>query len=214
VVIAVSVAGSSYPAVLGGVGVQVPERVGEGMPGGEGAVEVVFLRGEERVARLVVGFEDVQVPEKYRRVSRFPGGHCRLACGEPLPLALGLLWPAVAGRHVGADDLDGTGRGGEKDRGGAGRQVPEPLAELASRCLDPGDDHDAVPSGLGHREADVPPGRCEGTGQEAAAGAGFRLGEDEDMLGPAGEPLQLSFGTLFRRVADIKMSAMTGCWLS
>ena len=61
VVVPVAVSGPADPAVLGVVRVQVPERVGQAVRAGEGLVEVVLERGEERVAGLVAGFEDVQV---------------------------------------------------------------------------------------------------------------------------------------------------------
>ena len=49
-VVAVSVAGSADPAVLGLVRVQVPEGVGEAVGVGECLVEAVLERREERVA--------------------------------------------------------------------------------------------------------------------------------------------------------------------
>jgi hypothetical protein len=71
VVVAVAVAGPADPAVLGGVGVEVPERVGEAVGVGEGLVEVVLERREERVPGLVGGLEDVEVSQQDRWL---PGG--------------------------------------------------------------------------------------------------------------------------------------------
>ena len=74
VVVAVPVAGPPDPAVLGRVRVQAPEHVGQTVLGGEGTVEVVFERDEERVVGLVPGFEDVQIAEEYCRDGRIADG--------------------------------------------------------------------------------------------------------------------------------------------
>jgi hypothetical protein len=58
VVVAVAVAGAADPAVVELVGVEVAEGVDEAVAVGQGAVEVVFERLEDRVAGLVAGFED------------------------------------------------------------------------------------------------------------------------------------------------------------
>ncbi|MBF6167016.1 hypothetical protein IU486_20020 [Streptomyces gardneri] len=54
--------------------VQRPERIDQPAVGGETTVEVVFEFDEEAVARLMVGFENVQLAQEHRLVSRSRGG--------------------------------------------------------------------------------------------------------------------------------------------
>jgi hypothetical protein len=79
--------------------VQGPEGVDQAAVVGEAAVEVVLERREERVMRLVTGFENVQVAEEHGGPGRL-AGQCGVAGVQPLALALGLLGVGVAGWNV------------------------------------------------------------------------------------------------------------------
>jgi hypothetical protein len=60
--------------VLDFLGVQGSEGVDEAAVVGEVAVEVVFEWCEERVAGLVVGFEDIEIAEEHRGLRGVAGG--------------------------------------------------------------------------------------------------------------------------------------------
>src|SRR5580698_7812195 len=83
VVIPVAVADPAEPAVFGLVRVQVAEHVSQPLRLGQGAVEVVLERGEERVAGPVVRLEDVQVAEHDRGHLRDGGGERGVAGRQP-----------------------------------------------------------------------------------------------------------------------------------
>src|SRR5215831_1270208 len=182
----------------------MPVRVDEAMLGDECPVEVVFERGEERVMRLVAGFEDVQVPQEYGRVAESARGQCGPAGGQPLLFAFRLLRPGVAGRHVRADDLERTARARDRYGSGPCGQVAHRFAEGVRLGLYPADDHDPVLAGPGNREVDVVTSGGERISKKLAAGTRLGLGKYENVLVTTGKPRKLTPGTLFGRVADIE----------
>src|SRR5262249_36667049 len=143
------------PAVLDSIWVQMPVCIDEAMLSHEGPVEVVFERGEERVMRLVAGFEDVQVPQEYRRVTQVARGQRGPAGAQPLLFAFRLHRPSVTGRDIRANDLERTIGAADRYRSGPCGQVANRFAEVVCLGLYPADDHDPVLAGPGNREVDV-----------------------------------------------------------
>ncbi len=91
-VVAVAEVGPSRPAVLDATRVQVPERVDEAMPVGEGSVEVV-LEWHELLAMLglVTGFEHVQVTQQQYWDAGLGGLQRGVEALDPALFALGLV---------------------------------------------------------------------------------------------------------------------------
>ena len=95
-----------------------------------------------------------------------------------------------------------AGAGRVTDAARAGRYPSAAVKSPGSACTRLRID---VPySRTGDREVDVPAGGGERISQQTAAGAGLGLGEDQDVLGTPGEPLQLALCSLLRGVADVE----------
>lgn len=98
-----------------------------------------------------------------------------------------LLDARVAGRNVGADDVDRPAGGVQEDRGSAGGQVAHPAAEVVRVRLDLAGDHRSVVAVLRFGVGNVVAGGG-GVGEQSAAGAVLGLGEYQHVLASTGQP--------------------------
>jgi hypothetical protein len=78
---------------------------------------------------------------------------------------LGFLGAGIAGRDVGADDVDWPARGEQGDRGDPGGQVADSATEVVCACCELAGDHDAVVTVLGLGVDDVVASGGEGIGK-------------------------------------------------
>ena len=120
-----AITGAPDPAMLNCLGMQGAEGVDEAAGVGQLAVEVVFERREKLVARLVAGFNDVEITEEDRRLPAFQARQGGVAVGQPFPLPLRFLDAGIAGGDVDTDDLNRPLGCGQSYCGSAGGKVAD-----------------------------------------------------------------------------------------